>query len=277
MVKTRCGFCLVILDLNLCWFRAGRVQDFGAGCACLAVTHRHSPFMSPPSAKKVQMSAATAKRKSAFSCDQCRKRKVKCGAEQPRCARCIARKEACEYKLNPTLSYTENLERRVNELEAHLANAQAKGYVLSPASAAPSPSSTATVDVLPRTAAKRTYSGVTKGLKVDAKGAVTYHGATSFFQLPTSDLSGVPGAQGRGTVNILDEGNQRKEKLVNNAWHQRALEAFQDTPVCNYARPTLPGAYDLFSCVGAFSVLTKYSLVLDPAPVQLCLPSGFYT
>lgn len=180
-------------------------------------------FMHP--AKKVQMSAATAKRKSAFSCDQCRKRKVKCGAEQPRCARCTARDEACEYKLNPTLSYTETLERRVKELQEQLANVHGKGSVLSPAAA-----SSATVDALPRSAAKRTYSGVTKGLKVDSKGAVTYHGATSFFQLPTSDLNGASGAQ--DSALMLDEGNQRKEKLVNNAWHQRALEAFQDTPVC---------------------------------------------
>lgn len=187
--------------------------------------------MSP--AKKAEMSAAKAKRKSAFSCDQCRKRKVKCGAEQPRCARCTARDEPCEYKLNPTLSYTETLERRVKELQDQLANAQPKGNDVSSA-AAPS----ATVDALPRSAVKRTYSGVTKGLKVDAKGAVTYHGATSFFQLPTSDLNGASSAQERGAL-MLDEGNQRKEKLVNNAWHQRALEAFQDTPVGDYTLSTL--------------------------------------
>lgn len=225
------------------------------------------------------MSAATAQRKSAFSCDQCRKRKVKCGAEQPRCARCIARKETCEYKLNPTLSYTQNLEERVKELEDRLASAQAKEYVLSPASAAaPSPSSTAMVEMLPRTQAKRTYSGATKGLKVDAKGAVTYHGATSFFQLPTSDLNRARGPPERGSIfKILDENDLRKEKLVNNAWHQRALEAFLDTPVCNYARPILSCAYVLFSCVGTFSVLAQYPLVLDPASVQLCLSSGFHT
>ncbi|KAL4999429.1 fungal-specific transcription factor domain-containing protein [Aspergillus recurvatus] len=176
------------------------------------------------------MSAATATKKSAFSCDQCRKRKVKCGAEQPRCARCIARKETCEYRLNPTLSYTHKLEKRVKELEDHLASAQTKGYVLSPASAEPSPSSTATVEVSPCTPAKRAYAGATNVLKVDAKGAVTYHGATSFFQLPTSDLNGALSAQDRGAVKILEEGSQRKEKLVNNAWHQRALEAFLDTP-----------------------------------------------
>lgn len=193
------------------------------------------------------MSAATAGKKSAFSCDRCRSRKVKCGAEQPRCARCIARKETCEYKLNPTLSYTQQLEKRVKELEDHLENAQTKGYVLSPASAAPSPSSTATAEALPRTPAKRTYSGATKGLKVDAEGAVTYHGATSFFQLPTSDLNGAVGAQDRGAFKILDGGNQRKEKLVNNAWHQRALEAFLETPVCRHSRYTMSCAYGFWN------------------------------
>ncbi|KIA75370.1 hypothetical protein HK57_00153 [Aspergillus ustus] len=177
------------------------------------------------------MSSITARRKSAFSCDQCRKRKVKCGGEQPSCARCTRRKETCEYKLNPTLSYTERLENKVKELESYISLTQPNAYAARNARTEQSPTRTALPPLLPRTPAKRTYSGAFKGLKVDAKGGVTYHGATSFFQLPTSDMSDTLGVQdGGGPSPILDEGNQRKEKLVSNAWHQRALEAFQETP-----------------------------------------------
>lgn len=42
---------------------------------------------------------ARATKKSAFSCEPCRRRKVKCGGEQPVCGRCLARNDACVYKL----------------------------------------------------------------------------------------------------------------------------------------------------------------------------------
>lgn len=44
-------------------------------------------------------SSARATKKSAFSCEPCRRRKVKCGGEQPVCSRCLARNDACVYKL----------------------------------------------------------------------------------------------------------------------------------------------------------------------------------
>ncbi|RJE25359.1 Transcription factor [Aspergillus sclerotialis] len=176
------------------------------------------------------MSSVSARKKSAFSCDRCRKRKVKCGGEQPHCARCIARNELCEYKLTPTLSYTQSLENRVKELEDHLSNVQANGYVSSIRSLEPPLPGTSVVAALPQTPAKRTYSGAVKGLKVDAKGAVTFHGTTSFFQLPTSNLNEALGTED-GCVEVLCEVNQRKKKLVSNAWHQRALETISGTPV----------------------------------------------
>lgn len=50
-------------------------------------------------------SSARATKKSAFSCEPCRRRKVKCGGEQPVCSRCLARNDACVYKLwDPLLS-----------------------------------------------------------------------------------------------------------------------------------------------------------------------------
>lgn len=39
-------------------------------------------------------------KKSAFSCEPCRRRKVKCGGEQPTCNRCAARLDECVYKLS---------------------------------------------------------------------------------------------------------------------------------------------------------------------------------
>lgn len=39
------------------------------------------------------------RKKSAFSCDGCRRRKVKCDGGRPVCARCAARQEECIYKL----------------------------------------------------------------------------------------------------------------------------------------------------------------------------------
>lgn len=67
------------------------------------------------------------------------------------------------------------------------------------------------------------------GLKVDHKGGITYHGTTSFFQLPGGSQSSL-GKQGafseRGTAAM-----QRRERLVANAWRQRALEDLSEIPV----------------------------------------------
>jgi hypothetical protein len=176
------------------------------------------------------VSSAKATKKSAFSCDQCRKRKVKCDGHKPTCVRCTRRSEICEYKLSPTLSYTQKLENRVKALEHALLIAQANGSTSD--TAEQSPSSTSTAAALPPAPITRSYLRSIKGLKLDKKGAITYHGATSFFQLPSSDLNEAFDGQIGDTIETLDEGNRRKEKLVNNAWQQRALERFLETPVC---------------------------------------------
>lgn len=171
-------------------------------------------------------SSVKAMKKSAFSCNQCRKRKVKCGGEKPSCVRCTGRNEICEYKLSPTLSYTQKLEKRVQELEEALSIAQANGS--SAVTAEQYPSNT----VLSTTSAQKgTYLGPIKGLKVDEKGAVTYHGATSFFQLPIMDLNEALPARNGCFSETLDDDNRRREKLVHNAWQQRALEGSLETPV----------------------------------------------
>ncbi|KAJ5392396.1 hypothetical protein N7509_007886 [Penicillium cosmopolitanum] len=173
------------------------------------------------------VSSAKATKKSAFSCDQCRKRKVKCDGHKPTCVRCTRRSETCEYKLSPTLSYTQKLENKVKALEHALSIAEENGSTSD--TAEQSPSSTSTAAALPPAPTKRYFKSI-KGLKLDRKGAITYHGATSFFQLPSSDLNEAFEGQSGGAFETLDEGNRRKEKLVNNAWQQRALERFLETP-----------------------------------------------
>ena len=67
-----------------------------------------------------------------------------------------------------------------------------------------------------------------RGLKMDDKGGITYHGATSFFQLP-GERAATPSANKFLPLTEVDV--QRRERLVNNAWQQRALENLSDIPV----------------------------------------------
>ncbi|KAK2030405.1 fungal-specific transcription factor domain-containing protein [Colletotrichum zoysiae] len=179
------------------------------------------------------MSSTRAIKKSAFSCEPCRRRKVKCGGEQPTCNRCAARADECVYKLNPTLSYTSRLEHRVKELEAQLAAARA-----SSAPGPSEPSRTSSPSVGPSAGQspmtdphhfesqdEESVSESFKGLKVDDKGAITYHGATSFFHMPGDRPSG-----SRDQQSTSDHAMQRRERLVANAWQQRALENMSDIP-----------------------------------------------
>ena len=83
---------------------------------------------------------------------------------------------------------------------------------------------------------KQRLSGSYDGLKVDEKGVITYHGATSFFQA----IAGDP-AKGheKDEHDEHDEAGSsrsaqdmdRRQRLVNNAWHQRALECLTNIPV----------------------------------------------
>ncbi|KAG7114135.1 Nitrogen assimilation transcription factor nit-4 like protein [Verticillium longisporum] len=171
-------------------------------------------------------------KKSAFSCEPCRRRKVKCGGEQPTCNRCAARLEDCVYKLNPTLSYTARLEQRIKELESQLALARAdlpapteqRYQTSSPPNT--SRSHSVTPDPLGLEPGYEDFvSESFKGLTVDEKGGITYHGTTSFFQLPDDRPPGF-----RGLSSSLNQVTKRRERLVANAWQQRALENLSDIP-----------------------------------------------
>lgn len=134
---------------------------------------------------------------------------------------------------NPTLVYTQHLENRIKELEAQVAALrdrapEASGSYSSPA-IGPSPSKREqqedTTSVL---------AGDFNGLKIDDKGVTTYYGATSFFHLlDDSRPSGKPvGSPPEGDVENSDQfGSEMRQRLVINAWQQRAQENLSQIPV----------------------------------------------
>ncbi|GAB0137962.1 hypothetical protein EsDP_00006212 [Epichloe bromicola] len=174
------------------------------------------------------MSTAKATKKSAFSCEPCRRRKVKCGGEQPICQRCAARNDD-----NPTLSYTQRLEERIKELEQQVKKL-ASSLPSVPGSSHPSPPPPSNPDGSTQLSHHASdEAGINRsfrGLEVDDKGSITYHGATSFFNLP-SDRNGnaVSDISYLGSSSS-DTDSQRRDRLINNAWHQRAMENLSEIP-----------------------------------------------
>ncbi|KAH6693544.1 fungal-specific transcription factor [Plectosphaerella plurivora] len=177
-------------------------------------------------------------KKLSFSCDTCRRRKVKCGGEQPKCHRCISRGDSCVYTQNPTLTYTSRLENRIKQLEAELAAArgQRPPTAIDGFNQTPSPASFGQSSQSPADAAARhldadddapgTAGETLKGVKVDGKGGITYHGITSFFQLPSDGQASPRDAAASSSEQTV----QRRERLVANAWQQRVLENYSDIP-----------------------------------------------
>lgn len=153
------------------------------------------------------ISEVKARKKSAFSCEPCRKRKVKCAGEQPSCSRCIVRKEQCIYKLTPTLSYAHHLEARLRDLETALEQAQASH----PCS-------------VPSEPVEHHAENSSIGWSTDARGSII-QGSTSFFQ-PATAYVGVPPSLPTASSEV----ESRRERLVQNAWEQRSLEIFAETP-----------------------------------------------
>lgn len=138
---------------------------------------------------------------------------------------------------NPTLSYTQRLEERIKELETQLSKAQALADTQSqpPSSSQQGPErqTTSSRDA-PHSGPESSegLAGTFKGLKLDEKGVLTYHGATSFFHLPSESTAG--GQQSGALAHPPypeDPLSGRRERLVNNAWQQRALEDLSEIPV----------------------------------------------
>ncbi|KAL5338535.1 fungal-specific transcription factor domain-containing protein [Aspergillus crustosus] len=175
----------------------------------------------------------TPSRKSAFSCEGCRKRKVKCNGASPSCSRCAARGTPCVYTLAPTLSYTKQLETRVAQLEIELAKLRDQQP---PEFAGETPSSVASAEeggskskTLTRKEDQsrddQDLSREFEGLNVEHDGRISFHGPTSLFQLPSGALN--PATSGSQFAAQVGE---RKERLVKNAWRERAIEQMATMP-----------------------------------------------
>lgn len=131
---------------------------------------------------------------------------------------------------NPTLSYTQRLEERIKELEDQLAKARMLSAARTQDESSPGRTALPSSEgVLHSHESSEGLAGTFKGLKLDERGVLTYHGATSFFHLPSdytgsdSDLPASPHPE--------HPLNGRRERLVNNAWQQRALENLSEIPV----------------------------------------------
>ncbi|KAK7724378.1 hypothetical protein SLS63_008767 [Diaporthe eres] len=185
-------------------------------------------------------SSARATKKSAFSCEPCRRRKVKCGgnltlriATHPPTHQHLnlpRGKILADLFRNPTLSYTQRLEERIKDLEEQVSKAQAQ------AQAPPQPQRGLSEGPLSSSHdssiaghESEGLAGTFKGLKLDEKGVITYHGATSFFHLPSE--YGRQSSDAPSPSNPEDPLYGKRERLVNNAWQQRALEDLSEIPL----------------------------------------------
>lgn len=143
----------------------------------------------------------------------------------------------------PTLAYTKQLESRVAELEAALSRLVAQEQVRpssesasafkneSPSSrtASSSPSRRVIKPVDSEAAATADRPDLAKdfeGLKVERDGRVSFHGPTSLFQLPSSAPR-----QSSSSPQLVQELGASRERLVNNAWRERAFEQMSAIPV----------------------------------------------
>lgn len=145
---------------------------------------------------------------------------------------------------HPTLTYTARLENRVKELEAQLAAARGEAAPASSGvgdgpSQTPSPGSPRQSSQSPSIDVSRGVEGQNHhdadaerslksvlSVKVNDSGDITYHGITSFFQLPIEQAVNpqAPSTSSQQTV-------QRRERLIANAWQQRVLENYSEIPV----------------------------------------------
>ncbi|PGH02779.1 hypothetical protein AJ79_07544 [Helicocarpus griseus UAMH5409] len=164
-------------------------------------------------------------RKSAFSCQMQRSKSV------------MLPLRGTWGSLTPTLSYTKTLEARIAELEATLAklqdnkddqDAEQKQPQLQAEDFGRSISEPAVARDLQNLVDDNASSDLARGidgLKVGDDGRISLYGPTSLFQLP----SGLA----RETSNPLPAASEldgRKERLINNAWRERAFEQLATIP-----------------------------------------------
>lgn len=120
------------------------------------------------------------------------------------------------------MSYTQRLEERIKELEDQLAAVKSPPSVAASNHSSPGVFNGSSHD---RHVDEHSITRSFMGLKIDEKGGITYHGATSLFHLP-SDRD----KNKTDSVSSIDSDAHRRERLVTNAWHQRAMENLSDIP-----------------------------------------------
>lgn len=178
------------------------------------------------------------------------------------------------------MSYTQRLERRIKDLEeqlAYLSKSPSSAPVSSPQSNSSATAGPSRERRLSKVQDDSNISRSFSGLKVDDKGRITYHGATSFFQLPGDQQS-----SRIETSAISETDREKRDRLVNNAWQQRALENLSETPVSAFAATFLAlEEYDtdfhrnhssiFCTSTGAGSSLSFTSYTVQPSPVSISL------
>ena len=131
----------------------------------------------------------------------------------------------------PTLSYTKQLETRVAQLEDALSKLRGRQTEAgarkgsSPASVAES-SSSAGRRIKTEVDDAQDLAREFDGLNVENDGRISFHGPTSLFQLPSGVAS-----ETASTSHYAQEIEARKERLINNAWRERAFEQMAVMPV----------------------------------------------
>ncbi|EEP78018.1 conserved hypothetical protein [Uncinocarpus reesii 1704] len=136
----------------------------------------------------------------------------------------------------PTLSYTKSLENRIAELEAELEAVQNRVREQEGADLklkVEEPEINAPLERLTRHPSAPQDGKDTldlardiEGLTMEDDGRISFHGPTSLFQLP----SGIP-QEASNPVQAEQEMDGRKERLINNAWRERAFEQLATIPV----------------------------------------------
>lgn len=105
-------------------------------------------------------------------------------------------------------------------------------------------------------------SGDFEGLTVEDDGRISFHGATSLFNLPSGAVN-----ESASLSQAANELEARKERLINNAWRERAFEQLNNIPVSHYRLLDVRNGSHMDT--GTVSISARLPLVLDPAAFQL--------
>ncbi|PGH26505.1 hypothetical protein AJ80_01819 [Polytolypa hystricis UAMH7299] len=132
--------------------------------------------------------------------------------------------------LTPTLSYTKTLEARISQLEAELTRLRSDTKDEGNSQSQSTDIKQVTSTSISHHESSDDTTGIDlardiEGLQVKDDGRISFHGPTSLFQLP----SGLAREESNPAETGL-ELDGRKERLINNAWRERAFEQLTTIP-----------------------------------------------